>query len=57
MLDARGAIGVTERARFIGRVRGLAKGVAEAWVVQREALGHPLLPKTAGAANASEVST
>ena len=30
VLDARGAIGVTERARFIGRVRALAKGVAEA---------------------------
>jgi glycyl-tRNA synthetase alpha chain len=43
VLDARGAIGVTERARFIGRVRGLARGVAEAWVEQRKALGHPLL--------------
>ena len=30
VLDARGAIGTTERARFIGRVRGLAKAVAEA---------------------------
>jgi len=55
VLDARGAIGVTERARFIGRVRALAKGVAEAWVAQREALGHPLLPKAAGA-KAAEVS-
>ncbi len=43
VLDARGAIGVTERARFIGRVRGIAKGVAEAWYAQREALGFPLL--------------
>ena len=42
VLDARGAIGVTERARFIGRVRGLAKGVAETWLAQREALGFPL---------------
>jgi glycyl-tRNA synthetase alpha chain len=50
VLDARGAIGVTERARFIGRVRGLAKGVAEAYVAQREALGFPLL-KPNGAAN------
>jgi glycyl-tRNA synthetase alpha chain len=50
VLDARGAIGVTERARFIGRVRGLAKGVAEAYYAQREALGFPLLPKTAKAA-------
>ncbi len=43
VLDARGAIGVTERARFIGRVRGLAKAVAEAYYAQREALGFPLL--------------
>ena len=43
VLDARGAIGVTERQRFIGRVRVLAKGVAEAWLAQREAMGFPLL--------------
>jgi glycyl-tRNA synthetase alpha chain len=43
VLDARGAIGVTERARFIGRVRGLAKGVAEAYLAQRDAMGFPLL--------------
>jgi glycyl-tRNA synthetase alpha chain len=47
MLDARGAIGVTERARFIGRVRNLAKGVAEAYLAQREAFGFPLLPQDA----------
>jgi glycyl-tRNA synthetase alpha chain len=43
VLDARGAIGVTERQRFIGRVRGMAKGVAEAWLAQRTAMGFPLL--------------
>jgi glycyl-tRNA synthetase alpha chain len=43
VLDARGAIGVTERARFIGRVRTMAKGVAESWMAQREAMGFPLL--------------
>jgi len=43
VLDARGAIGVTERARFIGRVRGLARAVAEAHLAQREAMGFPLL--------------
>ena len=43
VLDARGAIGVTERQRFIGRVRTLARGVAEAWLAQREAMGFPLL--------------
>jgi glycyl-tRNA synthetase alpha chain len=50
VLDARSAIGVTERARFVGRVRGMAKGVAEAYLAQREALGFPLMPKTAAAA-------
>jgi glycyl-tRNA synthetase alpha chain len=47
VLDARGAIGVTERARFIGRVRTLAKGVAEAYLAQREIMGFPLLRKVA----------
>ncbi len=42
VLDARGAISVTERQRFIGRVRALARGCAEAWVAQREALGFPM---------------
>jgi glycyl-tRNA synthetase alpha chain len=43
VLDARGAIGVTERARFIGRVRALAKASAEAYLAQREAMGFPLM--------------
>jgi glycyl-tRNA synthetase alpha chain len=42
VLDARGAIGVTERQRFIGRVRTMAKSVAEAWLEQRSALHFPL---------------
>ncbi len=46
VLDARGAIGVTERARFIGRVRALAKGVAEAYLAQRQAMGFPLCKKS-----------
>ena len=49
VLDARGAIGVTERARFIGRVRGLAKGVAESYLAQREAMGFPLMKGAASA--------
>jgi glycyl-tRNA synthetase alpha chain len=49
VLDARGAIGVTERARFIGRVRGLAKAIAEAYLAQREAMGFPLLKQAAAA--------
>ena len=32
LLDARGVIGVTERASYIGRVRALAKACCEAWV-------------------------
>ncbi len=43
MLDARGAIGVTERQRYILRVRTLSRAVAAAWLAQREALGFPLL--------------
>ncbi len=46
LLDARRAISVTERARFIGRVRGLAKAVAEAYYARREALGFPMLQGT-----------
>jgi glycyl-tRNA synthetase alpha chain len=44
-LDARGAISVTERQRFIGRVRGMAKACAETYVASRANLGFPLLPK------------
>ena len=43
LLDTRGAIGVTERARFFARMRDLSRRVAEAFVKQREELGHPLL--------------
>jgi len=41
MLDARHAIGVTERARYIGRIRTLARGVAQAYYDSREELGFP----------------
>ncbi len=50
LLDARGAISVTERARYIGRVRNLAKVSAEAFAAQREALGHPLIKQQPGEA-------
>jgi glycyl-tRNA synthetase alpha chain len=43
LLDARRAISVTERQRFILRVRTLARGVAEAYLASREALGFPML--------------
>jgi len=41
LLDARHAISVTERARYIGRIRTLAKGVAQAYYEAREELGFP----------------
>ena len=45
LLDARHAISVTERQRYILRVRGLARAVAQAYYDSREALGFPLLNK------------
>ncbi len=43
LLDARGALSVTERQRFILRVRTLARAVAEAYYASREAVGFPML--------------
>ena len=43
LLDARGAISVTERAAYIGRIRNLSRHVAQAYVESREALGYPML--------------
>lgn len=43
LLDARGAISVTERAGYIARVRALARLVAQAYYASREKLGFPLL--------------
>jgi glycyl-tRNA synthetase alpha chain len=47
LLDARHALSVTERARYILRVRALSRGVAQAYYASREALGFPLLPPAA----------
>jgi glycyl-tRNA synthetase alpha chain len=44
LLDARGAISVTERAGYIGRIRTLSRLVAQAYVDAREALRFPMLP-------------
>jgi glycyl-tRNA synthetase alpha chain len=49
LLDARRAISVTERQRFILRVRTLARAVAEAYFAQREKLGFPGLRQGAAA--------
>lgn len=45
LLDARGAISVTERTGFIHRVRNLARECAQRYLKQREELGYPLLAK------------
>jgi len=47
LLDARGAISVTERAAYIGRVRALARLVAQAYYESRERLGFPMLAQKA----------
>ncbi|MBI3900443.1 MAG: glycine--tRNA ligase subunit alpha [Gammaproteobacteria bacterium] len=49
LLDARGAISVTERAAYIARVRNLARLVAQAYYDSREKLGFPMLKASAPA--------
>lgn len=43
LLDARGMISVSDRAGYLGRIRRMARSVAQAFVAEREALGFPLL--------------
>jgi glycyl-tRNA synthetase alpha chain len=43
LLDARGAISVTERTGYITRVRNIARAIAQAYIEQRKSLGYPLL--------------
>ncbi len=43
LLDARGAISVTERTGYIARIRNLARTCAEGYLKQREAMGYPLM--------------
>jgi glycyl-tRNA synthetase alpha chain len=45
LLDARGAISVTERAAYIGRIRNLARAVAQSYLDSRARLGFPLAPR------------
>ena len=45
LLDARGAISITERTGYIARVRGLASAVAALYAAQRKDMGYPMLPK------------
>lgn len=45
VLDARGAISVSERTNYLGRVRQLARKVASAYIEQRKEMGYPLIKK------------
>jgi len=45
LLDARGAISVTERAAYIGRIRNLARAVAASYLSSRARLGFPMAPR------------
>ena len=56
LLDARGAISVTERAAYIGRIRNLARGVAQEYLDSRERLGFPLAPRDWAAQCAAEAA-
>ena len=53
LLDARQAISVSERQRFILRVRTMARSVAEAYFASREALGFPMVESVAKSAGTS----
>ena len=47
VLDTRGAIGVTERAKYFRSMRDMTREVAQAYAAKREQLGHPLMKKQA----------
>ena len=49
LLDARGAISVTERAAYIGRIRTLSRAIAQSYYDSRERLGFPMLGATGDA--------
>ena len=55
LLDTRGAIGVTERARFFAQMRDLSRLIAEAFAGQREEMGHPLIGEPAAGMEAADV--
>lgn len=56
LLDARGAISVTERTGYIARVRNLSREVAQTYYAERERLGFPLLQKGSAQADGQVVS-
>ncbi|MBW4047984.1 MAG: glycine--tRNA ligase subunit alpha [Proteobacteria bacterium] len=56
LLDARGSISVTERAAYIGRIRHLARGVAQEYLGSRARLGFPLAPRNWAVESASALA-
>jgi glycyl-tRNA synthetase alpha chain len=46
LLDARGAISVTERTGYIGRIRNLARACGMGYLKQRESMGFPLIKES-----------
>jgi len=56
LLDARGAISVTERAAYIARIRNLARAVAQSYYESRERLGFPMLQRPAQGGPAAEAT-
>ena len=57
LLDARGAISVTERAAYIGRIRNLARAVAQSYLESRARLGFPMAPKEHAAEALAKLET
>jgi glycyl-tRNA synthetase alpha chain len=55
LLDARGAISVTERTAYIARVRALARRCAESYLADRAAMGHPLIKTTSDTATSDVI--
>jgi glycyl-tRNA synthetase len=54
ILDARGAVGVTERASYFGRMRDLSRQVARIYLEQREEMGYPFLKAQASSVDQPE---
>ncbi len=54
LLDARGAISVTERTGYIGRVRAMARQCAQVYVQERERLGFPMIKQSVAVGGAEQ---
>jgi glycyl-tRNA synthetase len=57
IMDARGAVGVTERQAFFGQMRDLARRVAVAYMEQRKELEYPLMKKDEGGRRKDEIQS